>query len=120
MSAEFYNQMAGVARDLISRFGQEVKIIRASQASQPDPVTGATQPGDVLEFYPQGVFRTYPANLIDGTRIKAGDREIILDDTERPRMTDKIEVDDEHWPIVDIQTAEPAGIPLVYFVQVRR
>ena len=45
---------------------------------------------------------------------------IILDNTIEPVSTDTITIGGENWSIVSIRESNPAGIPLVYFVQARR
>ena len=111
----FYGKMAKTANRLIKKFGAAITISRVSGESV-DPVTGVVTPGTEELFYPFGILKKYPDNLIDGTSIKSSDRVLILDNTVEPLMTDTI-VD---WSIESIETSNPAGTSLVYFVQVRK
>lgn len=115
----FYDDMAAVATDLLTKFGQPITLRRNVGASV-DPVTGAVTSGTSDDQATVGVLRIYPAKLVDGTRIQAGDRELVIDASVQPLMTDKPVLGGMDWTIVAIETASPAGIPLVYFIQVRR
>lgn len=116
--SDFYERMAAAASRLIEQFGQQVNLSRTT-GRVINPVTGAVTPGVTEVFTPKGIFKSYPDNLIDGTRIKAGDRLVVLDSQVEPQMTDKIEAQGTLWPIQEIITANPAGTPIVYMVRVR-
>ena len=115
----FYSQMADTASRLITQFGQSITIKRNTGGSV-HPVTGVVTAGTTASLTAKGILKAYPDNLIDGTRITKSDRMLILDDSQVPVMTDKITVQSQDWNIEDITTSNPAGVPLVYFVQVRK
>lgn len=117
--SEFYDNMAATAARLIAQFGAPVNLKRIVGGSI-DPVDGAITPGSETIYSPNGIFKEYSDDAIDGTLIKSGDRLLILDNTINPIVSDKVEVDGEYWSIIPpIKTKSPAGIPLVHFVQVR-
>ena len=120
MTDAFYNKMADVATKLlgVAKFGQEWTITRTT-GEVIDDVTGAITPGTTATFTPVGVLTEYSNYEKNDTRIEAGDRKLILDDTVEPLLTDKLTLGSELWTIVDVQIKEPAGVPLVYMVQVR-
>jgi hypothetical protein len=115
----FYAKMATVAKDLLEDFGQAVTITRVTGSTR-DPVTGATTAGTSTDYTPNGVLKAYKSNLIDGSRILTTDRELTLDDTIEPLITDTITVGGESWTPISVGSNNPAGTPLIYAVQVRR
>ena len=114
----FYDEMALVASELIAEYGQNVFIVRDYNTT--DPVTGEVTEGNGAPYLVKGILKMYPDNLIDGTRIKTSDRELVIDGSIEPLMNDRIEINRQEWSVQSIKTANPGGTPLVYFVQVRR
>jgi hypothetical protein len=114
----FYDDMAATATELLAEFGAPIAITRETGGSR-DPVTGVETPGTVETFTPSGVLKPYPARLIDGTLIQAGDRELIIDASMTPLMTDRPLVSGREWAIVRITTVNPAGTPIVHRLQLR-
>lgn len=117
MSA-FYDNMAATASRLIGKYGQAISIKRTTGGTI-DPVAGTVTAGTASTLTTTGILQRYPDSLIDGTRILTSDRLAILAPTTAPTLTDKLTFGSKDWAIVSIQTANPAGTPLVYFVQVR-
>lgn len=115
----FYADMADLATELLTEYGQAVTIKRITGGSD-DPVTGVAVAGTTASLSSVGVLRPYPDRLIDGTRITASDRELTLDASVEPLMTDKITVQGQDWNIAAIVGHSPAGTVLCYRVQVRR
>lgn len=114
----FYADMQATAARLIDQFGRDVVLVRESGGGI-DPVTGAVTTGTDDSVTVRGIVRRYPNSLIDGTRIQATDREVVVEAKEQPLMTDRVRIDGKDYPVEEIQTTDPAGTPLVYFVRVR-
>ena len=74
----FYAEMAGVAAELMGEFGQVITVNRTTGGSI-DPVTGTVTPGATTTLTANGVLRPYPDALIDGTRITASDRMLVME-----------------------------------------
>jgi hypothetical protein len=119
MSTAFYNSIAATASKLITKFGAVGEIKRTTGGTI-DPVTGVPTAGTTITYTPNTIVQKYADELIDGARILSSDRMIILDNTIEPISTDTITIGGENWSIVSIRESNPAGIPLVYFVQARR
>jgi len=119
MSEAFYNSIAATASKLITKFGAVGEIKRTTGDSI-DPVTGNITAGTTVTYTPNTIVQKYADELVDGARILSSDRLIILDNTVEPISTDTITIGGENWSIVSIRESNPAGIPLVYFVQARR
>ena len=119
MSA-FYTEMAEVAVELIEEFGAPVTLNRVT-GDQYDPVTGNEFEGDADPVTTKGLVTSYPVKLIDGTRILATDRKLIIDGSVEPLMADIPEMNGEKLgTIVNIEKKNPTGTALVYFIQVRK
>lgn len=114
-----YQKLANTASKLLAKFGRTVEIKRTT-GNIVDPVTGQVTAGSTATLSANGIFRSYPDALIDGTRILKGDRELIIDSTVTPLITDKPKINGEYWSIKNITSSNPAGTPLVYFLQVCR
>jgi len=115
----FYSDMAAVANNLLARFGTSVVLLRSTPGSF-NHVTGSDSGATTSELTTTGIQQSFKAELVDGTRIKKGDKMYVLDDTQTPVMTDKLKVGSEYWSIVNIDEKNPAGTAIVYFVQVRK
>jgi len=114
----FYSNLANTASRLINKYGQNILIVRSGDSV--DPVTGVTTSGSDINYKTMGILQTYPDNLIDGTRIKASDRLVIIDGSITPLIDDKIKLESQNWNVESLKTSNPAGTSLVHFVQVRR
>ncbi len=117
----FYDEMAATTTQLISEFGQDVIISTIQVEKKVDPVSGEVILPEVRKDYTvKGIMKKYPENLIDGSRIMYSDRQLMLEASViEPQMTDKITIDGQLWPIMEIQSINPAGTPLLYIVHVR-
>jgi adhesin HecA-like repeat protein len=119
MSDAFYNRMAATASRLLNRFGGVVSVVRNTGGSV-NPVTGTIVAGTNTTLTAKGLINDYADNLIDGTRILASDRLLIIDNTFEPLLTDKPTVGGQNWTIVSIKQVKPYAVGVVYFLQVRR
>lgn len=119
MSDEFYNRMATMAARLIKKFGAIGSLKRTTGASI-DPVTGVVVGGTTTTYTPYTLLQKFADDMIDGTRILASDRLIILDDTIEPLTTDTITISSQDWNIMSVSESNPAGVAIVYFVQARK
>lgn len=120
MSAEFYNRMAATAERLMGNYGNAVSIKRETGGTF-DPVTGATTAGTLSTFTPKGIFQRIPNNLIDGTRIKASDRMLVVDSSYVGMISDKVVIDSQDWSIAELREVKPNGSNnVVTFLTVRR
>jgi len=117
--SDFYDEMAAVALELLTEFGSDVTLYRETGATA-NPVTGAVVAGTDASVVSKGLLKPYPNSMIDGTRILVGDRMLVLSAENTPLPTDKPVIAGQKWAIVNITSINPAGTPLVHFVQVRK
>ena len=116
--SSFYSRLALTSSRLIEKYGQSIMLVRPGDSV--DPVTGVTTSGSDIRYKLNGILQKYPDNLIDGTRIKSSDRMLILSGEVEPLITDKVTIGSTDWAIESIQTSNPAGTALVYFIQLHR
>lgn len=118
----FYTSIGSTALTLISKYGQAITLSRTTGATR-NPVTGVESAGVDASVTTHGILRTYPDSMIDGTRVLASDRMLILTNEQTPQPTDKPIIGGQEWAIAGpdaIKTVSPAGTDVIYFVQVRR
>lgn len=119
----FYDEMATVALDLITEFGQPVTILDVTPGEY-DPELGGTGPDTVVERTAQGIMaeftgREFQANSL----IQAGDKKLKVAAKgleSPPTLLSKIVCQGRTWSIVPpLKEINPAGTPLLYELQVR-
>ena len=116
----FYAKMSETALKLLEKFGAPVVLQRTVNASI-DPITGIEIAGTDASVTTTGLIKPYDSSMIDGERILADDRELILSNEHAPLPDDMPMVDGEAWKIISIKSVKPNGSEdVVYSVQVRR
>jgi hypothetical protein len=126
MSA-FYDEMAEVALDLITEFGQ-VGTLTSVTEGEYDPVTGIGTDPVTLTQSGQLILLDYTvqeAGIINaaGSLVQQGDKKILLAAKGLvwvPAMTTTLDAGGQVWIIVNIKSTNPAGTPLVYEIHGRR
>ena len=103
--------LSTVATDLMTTLGDAtyIEIIRPSGGTF-NPVTGLTTGETTTPIAVVGVVLNVDDDLIDGTRIRASDKRVMLDKAQTPVMTDKIKFDSIEYTIVQIGGFNHAGI----------
>lgn len=122
----FYEEMAGVALDLISEFGQTITL-RDTVPGEYDPVSGAQTPDVEVDQAAQAILQDYALqqagmSYAEGTTIRQGDKKIMVaaQGLTPPQLTTTVIAGGATWTIVNIKEINPAGTPLVYELQGRR
>ncbi len=123
----FYDEMATVALELISEFGQTGQIKDQVPGSY-DPVLGDETGGSTSTQDAQMILLDYTLQesgikYAEGTEVKVGDKKILiaakgLDSA--PLMTSLIHADGADWRVQNIKVSNPAGTPLVYELHGRK
>ncbi|CAE6906765.1 conserved protein of unknown function [Pseudomonas marincola] len=123
----FYDDMATVALDLISEFGQAARFDDVIPGAY-DPITGETS-GDLPITQPcQLILLDYTlqesgAKYAEGTQVLTGDKKILIAAkglSWAPALTTTITADGAIWRAVNIKVSNPAGTPLVYEIHGRK
>tara|TARA_B100000749_G_scaffold147467_1_gene113128 strand:- start:16266 stop:16649 length:384 start_codon:yes stop_codon:yes gene_type:complete len=127
MMAGFYDEMATVALELISEFGQAGQIKDEVPGSY-DPVTGDETGGSTSTQDAQMILLDYTsqeagAKYAAGTEVKVGDKKILIASKgldSAPLMTSLIHADGADWRVQSIKISNPAGTPLAYEIHGRK
>lgn len=119
----FYDNMAAVAKKLLSQYGRDVTLVRTVPGAY-NPSTGVAGAPDVQTYTTSGLIVDYTNyNLaMAGGLIKAGDRRLYLSATGLPGLpdplTDAVTIDGTTWSIE--RATEPVNEQVIYDLQVRR
>ncbi|MEX5531443.1 hypothetical protein [Pseudomonas syringae] len=119
----FYEEMAVMALDLITEYGQAV-IIRDSVKGGYNPGTGTTSPDTVTERTAQGILLDFTGQEFQtNSLIKVGDKKLKIAAKGLelpPTLLSKVVVQGRTWSIIPpLKEINPAGTPLLYELQVR-
>lgn len=115
----FYAGLRATADRLLDQFGMTVVIQRPKQGVI-DPVAGVMARIAPELIQTTGVLQRIPDSLMDGTRVKQGDRWLTLTAGVKPEITDRLLIGGVSWSITEIEEVSPAGTELVYRVRARR
>ncbi|MNF57544.1 hypothetical protein [Pseudomonas sp. BF-R-01] len=119
----FYDEMAALALEMITEFGQPV-IIRAITVGEYDPEAGTAPPDTVIEQTAQGMLIDFTGQEFqNNSLIKQGDKKLKIAAQGLawvPGLLNKVIVQGRTWSIVPpLKEINPAGTPILYELQVR-
>ncbi|MBH3440535.1 hypothetical protein [Pseudomonas luteola] len=115
--SEFYQEMAGMAKELLREFGRSMTLRKPGEASGPD---WDPTPGEPIDMPFIGVQSKYNAMEIDGQLIQQQDRKVFVEALDEPPTQDMTLIDrGRELQIVSVQTVEPGDGPVLYILQVR-
>lgn len=113
-----YTATAATALRLLQRFGAAATLKRTSAAAY-DPATG-TSAETVTSLSTTAAVFDYPQKYVDGTLILVGDKQAYLAATHEPKQGDALTwwggVD---YTVVSVKAVAPAGVAVLYEVQIR-
>ncbi|MBM1191531.1 hypothetical protein [Pseudomonas weihenstephanensis] len=119
----FYDEMAVMALEMITEFGQSVTISKA-ETGEYDPETGGDSPGATIEQTAQGILRDFTGlEFQNNSLIKQGDKKLKIAAQGLewlPDLLSKVSIQGRTWSIVPpLKEINPAGTPILYELQVR-
>jgi hypothetical protein len=119
----FYDEMAVMALEMITEFGQPVTI-RAITVGEYDPDTGTAPTSTVIEQTAQGILLDFTGQEFqNNSLIKQGDKKLKIAAQGLewvPDLLNKVIVQGRTWSIVPpLKEINPAGAPILYELQVR-
>jgi hypothetical protein len=119
----FYDEMAVMALDMITEFGQPV-LIHNIKPGEYDPSTGTAGPDTVTEQTAQGILLDFTGQEFEANSlIKVGDKKLKIAARGlewAPSLLNKVVVQGRTWSIVPpLKEINPAGTPILYELQVR-
>lgn len=115
-----YSELAQTARELLAEYGQDVTFTRQSSAVY-DNENGQVSATETT-FSGKGVIFTYKNGVsqVNGSLIEKGDQELYLEGNTLPVPGDTVTVANVSYKVVYVMAIEPAGINVLYQIQVRR
>ena len=119
----FYDEMAVMALEMITEFGQPV-IIRAATAGEYDPDAGSAPSDSITEQTALGILLDFTGQEFqNNSLIKQGDKKLKIAAQGLawvPDLLNKVIVQGRTWSIVPpLKEINPAGTPILYELQVR-
>jgi hypothetical protein len=117
----FYSEMADVADELITEFGQTVTH-KVQSGTAYDPDTGTTVVSYV-DSAGHGCMVEFNKEVIDGTKVRIGDKLCLLSPigVTEPKDGDLMVISGETWNVVPpVSVVAPAGVACLYEVQLRK
>ncbi|MEN4946647.1 MULTISPECIES: hypothetical protein [Pseudomonas] len=119
----FYEEMAVMALEMITEFGQPVTISK-TQPGEYDPDIGGEAPGVTVEQVAQGILLDFTGQEFqNNSLIKQGDKKLKIAAQGLawvPGLLDKVIAQGRIWSIVPpLKEVNPAGTPILYELQVR-
>jgi hypothetical protein len=119
----FYDEMAVMALEMITEFGQPVTISKRG-AGEYDPETGGESPGATIEQAAQGILLDFTGQEFqNNSLIKQGDKKLRIAAQGLewvPDLLNKVIIQGRTWSIVPpLKEVNPAGTPILYELQVR-
>lgn len=119
----FYEEMAVMALDMITEFGQPVTISK-TVLGEYDPETGGEAPGATVEQTAQGILLDFTGlEFQNNSLIRQGDKKLKIAAQGLawvPGLLDKVVAQGRTWSIVPpLKEINPAGTPILYELQVR-
>lgn len=119
----FYDEMAALALEMITEFGQPVTI-RATTVGEYDPDTGTVPPDTITDQAAQGILLDFTGQEFqNNSLIRQGDKKLKIAAKGlawAPTLLNKVIVQGRTWSIIPpMKEVNPAGTPILYELQVR-
>ena len=119
----FYDEMAVMALEMITEFGQPVTISK-TESGEYDPEIGGEVPGATVEQIAQGILLDFTGQEFqNNSLIRQGDKKLKIAAQGlawAPGLLDKVVVQGRTWSIVPpLKEVNPAGTPILYELAVR-
>ncbi len=105
---------------ILKDFGQPLRLVR-SKNPVANPVAGTVSDSGDVTYSIVGVITNYDARVIDGDLIRSEDKEAYVQAFVEPQAGDTlVEATGREWAVVNFNSIEPAGISVLYTLQLRR
>lgn len=127
--SEFYEELIPDVIELLEELGQTL-YLRRVVAGVVDKLSSTVTGGAQQDIPVRGVILDYNdaigARIAggsgpgDGSTILAGDRRVLLDPQVEPLEGDLVVEGGRVWSIIKFSSVNPAGVPMLYTLQVRK
>lgn len=116
----FYSGLQATASRILKDKGQEVTFTHTTPGSF-DPILGEDVGPTTSLIVGFGVALDYNNSEVDGTIVQSGDIRFILENViVAPVNGDTVPIDSKVHRVMNIKPTSPAGIPVIYEVQLRK
>lgn len=111
-----YVRSAATARKLIANFGQDMTLTKEVYNYDTGVLTSSTTTTD------KGVILPYSNGVVSMSNglIQASDQKVLINISVAPAPTDRLTVGTNVYSIINVEAIEPAGINVLYKLQVRK
>lgn len=126
--SEFYEDLIPDVIELLEELGQTMHLRRLVDPVV-DEVASTVTSSPPLDIPVRGVILDYNDGMGgrlgsrqpgDGSVIQFGDRRVLLDPQVEPLDGDKVVEGGRVWSVVQASRVDPAGVPMLYVLQVRQ
>ncbi|MER9188303.1 hypothetical protein [Mesorhizobium australicum] len=113
---DFYDDMAKMATELLTEFGQGSVQLKRETPGVVDPDQPWVPVEPMMAFYPlDAVVRRVSQKYVDGTLIVSTDNQVTFAVPEVvPALTDTLIIDGVELAMKDLRPIPPAGTPVAY------
>jgi hypothetical protein len=101
---------------MIQQFGMAITYRRYTDVFAPTTGTNTRTAVDTSAY---GVVTEYRLSEIDGTLVQSGDRKVLSANIQEPRVGDALVIALLVYQIVGVRAVAPAGVAVLYEIQVR-
>lgn len=118
----YVNIRDGLVANAIKQFGMPMTL-SVETAGTYDPATGVISVATTTTYPVDGLVVEYESKDIDGSLIKLGDKKILMtasDTTPEPTSDYTLTMSSIDWAVINCNPIAPAGLAIVYEVQVRK
>jgi hypothetical protein len=115
-----YNTLKDTAKSLLAKFGQSMTLVKNSAQSY-NPTTGANT-ATAVSTTDIGVIMPYGDGVSSSpdSLIQQGDQQVFIQLSVVPAPTDRLTVGAVTYNVVSVSAIEPAGINVLYELQIRK
>jgi len=114
-----YSKPASTALSLIAKFGRTIQHISVANGIYDTATGGVTNSETSTDC--KGCDFDYKGNKYDGDLVQVGDRYALIDSTITSMdVADKLIIDGVTWSIFNVSKLAPAGVLLLWKVQIRK
>lgn len=118
--SEFYPELAAVAQEVLAEFGAPLPLKTVTPGAY-NPATGTASSTTATTTITAAVF-DHDTKFIDGTLILAGDKQAYASAAglAEPKPGAFVTVHDVEMKVIAVKTLAPAGISVLYELQLRK
>lgn len=113
-----YNNVEKMVYNLLSQYGTDMYFYHEIDGEK-NSVTGTTD-YSYLKTSVKGMAISYGDIFIDNDLIKKGDKQLIISMRQgRPKLGDRVKIDDTYFNVINVKELKPANKTLLYELHVR-